>query len=199
MADTVTGQLADTPTRGLPTRGLDDSRSGHLADWSTRTGQVADAIGDSTCLTQLNSTSCNGCRCEHLFVRISMTLIYIYVSDITFTDLSPVPVRSAVKSNFTSWPIQNLSKRALNTLTELTSTTWLGKLCSLCLVFLFGGICETASCPVRDLSSPQVDQSARCPVRELAIRELAYPRVVQLPPMRRQHADAPPCLHQHRL
>ena len=25
-------------------------------------------------------------------VRISMTLIYIYVSDITFTDLSPVPV-----------------------------------------------------------------------------------------------------------
>ena len=30
---TVTGQLADTPTRGLPTRGLDDSRTGHLADW----------------------------------------------------------------------------------------------------------------------------------------------------------------------
>ena len=44
----VTGQLMDTPTRGLPTRGLDDSRTGHLADWSTRrldnsrTGQVAD-------------------------------------------------------------------------------------------------------------------------------------------------------------
>jgi len=44
----VTGQLADTPTRGLPTRGLDDSRTGHLADWSTRglnnfrTRQVAD-------------------------------------------------------------------------------------------------------------------------------------------------------------
>ena len=34
---------------------------------------------------------------------------------------------------------------------------------------------------MRELSSPQVDQSARCPVRELAIRELAYPRVVQLP------------------
>jgi len=32
----VTGQLADTPTRGLPTRGLDESRTGHLADWSTR-------------------------------------------------------------------------------------------------------------------------------------------------------------------
>ena len=40
---TVTGQLVDTPARGL-----DDSRTGHLADWSTRgldnscTGQVAD-------------------------------------------------------------------------------------------------------------------------------------------------------------
>jgi len=34
---------------------------------------------------------------------------------------------------------------------------------------------------VRELSSPRVDQSARCPVRELAVRELAYPRVVQLP------------------
>ena len=39
----VTGQLADTPTRGL-----DDLQTGHLADWSTRgldnsrTGQVAD-------------------------------------------------------------------------------------------------------------------------------------------------------------
>jgi len=42
---------------------------------------------------QLNSTSCNGRRCEHLFVCISITLIYIYVSDITFTDLSPVPPR----------------------------------------------------------------------------------------------------------
>ena len=50
-----------------------------------------------------------------------------------------------------------------------------------CSVFAFGGVCETASCPARDLSSPRVDQSAKCPVRELAIRELAYPRVVQLP------------------
>jgi len=29
---------------------------------------------------------------------------------------------------------------------------------------------------------PRVVQSATCPVRELAVRELAYPRVVQLPP-----------------
>ena len=36
----ITGQLADTPTRGLPTRGLDDSRTGHLAD----------ATGDFACL-----------------------------------------------------------------------------------------------------------------------------------------------------
>jgi len=43
---------------------------------------------------ELNSLSCNGRR----YLRISVTLIYIYVSDITFTDLSPVPVRSAVKS-----------------------------------------------------------------------------------------------------
>jgi len=40
----------------------------------------------------------------------------------------------------------------------------------------FGGICETASCPVRELTSPRDVQS-----RELAICKLAYPRVVQLP------------------
>jgi len=39
--------------------------------------------------TQLNSTSCNGCRCEHLFVCISMTLIYIYVSDVSQIDCGP--------------------------------------------------------------------------------------------------------------
>ena len=56
IAVVVTGQLVDTPTRGLPTRGLDDSRTGHLADWSTRvlgksrTGQLADVTGDSPCL-----------------------------------------------------------------------------------------------------------------------------------------------------
>ena len=63
-SNTVTGQLAYTPTRGLPTRGLDDSRTGHLADWSTRgldnslldksrTGQPADAIGDFASLVFL--------------------------------------------------------------------------------------------------------------------------------------------------
>jgi len=32
----VTGQLMDTPTRGLPTRGLDISRTGQVVDWTTR-------------------------------------------------------------------------------------------------------------------------------------------------------------------
>ena len=46
----------------------------------------------------------------------------------TSTDRFPVPVRSAVKSNFTNWCCQNLFKRALNTLTVQASTTELGKL-----------------------------------------------------------------------
>ena len=39
---------------------------------------------------------------------------------------------------------------------------------------------QYASCPVHDLSSPRDVQSASRPVRELAICELAYPRVVHL-------------------
>ena len=46
----------------------------------------------------------------------------------TSTDRFPVPVRSAVKSNFTTWCCQNLSKRALNVLTVQASTTELSKL-----------------------------------------------------------------------
>jgi len=38
-------------------------------------------------------------------------------------DMSPVPIRSALKSNFTFWCNQNLSKRALNELTLSASTT----------------------------------------------------------------------------
>jgi len=44
----VTGQIADSPTRGLPTRKLDISQTGHLEDWLTsgldnsRTSQLAD-------------------------------------------------------------------------------------------------------------------------------------------------------------
>jgi len=43
-------------------------------------------------------------------------------------DRFPVPVRSAVKSNFTNCCCQNLSNGALNALTVQTSTTELGKL-----------------------------------------------------------------------
>ena len=46
----------------------------------------------------------------------------------TSSDWFLVPVRSAVKSNFTNWCCQNLSKRALNPLTVQVSTTELGKL-----------------------------------------------------------------------
>ena len=46
-----------------------------------------------------------------------------------------------------------------------------------CLCFRsFGGVCETASCPVRDLSSPRVDQSASWQSASRRIRELSsYP------------------------
>jgi len=46
----------------------------------------------------------------------------------TSSDRFPVPVRLAVKSNFTNWCCQNLSKHALNALTVQASTTELGKL-----------------------------------------------------------------------
>ena len=46
----------------------------------------------------------------------------------TTPDWFPVPVRSAVKSNLTSWCNQNLSNRALNVLRVLASTTVLGRL-----------------------------------------------------------------------
>jgi len=46
----------------------------------------------------------------------------------TSSDRFPVPVRSAVKSNFTNCCCQNLSKHALNALTVQASTTELGKL-----------------------------------------------------------------------
>ena len=49
----VTGQLADTPTRGLPTRGLDKSR----------TGQLADDIGDFVCLVFLFGGICETASC----------------------------------------------------------------------------------------------------------------------------------------
>ena len=63
----VTGQLADTPTRGLPTRGLDISRTGQVADWTTRgladaakrmkTKHAKSPVASASCpVTALNET-----------------------------------------------------------------------------------------------------------------------------------------------
>ena len=78
----------------------------------------------------LNSTESYGRRCltplsPHRNYILSWTKQYHFM---TSSDRFPVPVRSAVKSNFTSWCCQNLSKRALNALTVQVSTTELGKL-----------------------------------------------------------------------
>ena len=62
----------------------------------------------------------------------SESLIYTIINKqyhfMTSSDRFPVPVRSAIKSNFTNWCCQNLSKHALNALTAKASTTELGKL-----------------------------------------------------------------------
>ena len=67
---------------------------------------------------------------KHLFVRICLahcvrTMFYIFFS---YSDLSPVSVRSAVKLYLTSWFIQNLSNHASNKSTSVTSMTWFGRL-----------------------------------------------------------------------
>ena len=79
---------------------------------------------------QLNSTSNYRRRwltpqCPHLS---SQYYISNYHTLISWTDLSPIPVKSAVKSYLTTWCIQNLSRRALKRLTVSTSTTVLGRL-----------------------------------------------------------------------
>ena len=77
------------------------------------------------------------------------------------------------------WTSRGLDNSRTGQVADSTTRGCQQRLCVLSFRFLV--IRETASCPVRELSSPRVDQSARCPVRELAIRELANPRVVQLP------------------
>jgi len=66
---------------------------------------------------------------KHLSVHIYSLLYIKYYNQLdSRTDLSSIPVRSAVKSYITSWCIQNLSRRALNRQTVSTSTTKLGRL-----------------------------------------------------------------------
>ena len=77
--------------------------------------------------TQLNSTSNYGRRwltpqCPHLS---SQHYITDYNMLISWIDLSPILVRSAVTSYLTTWCIQNLSRRALNRHT--VSTPWTRK------------------------------------------------------------------------
>ena len=61
-----------------------------------------------------------------LFFETQCTIIIKQYHFVTSSDWFPVPVRSTVKSNFTNWCCQNLSKRALNAVQA--STTELGKL-----------------------------------------------------------------------
>ena len=86
--------------------------------------------------TQLDSTSFNGRRCATHFcpyLHNTLGLYKSYVSHIfSYSDPSPCSSgqigRDPVKSYLTSWFIQNLYNFALNKLTLVTSTTWLGKL-----------------------------------------------------------------------
>jgi len=85
---------------------------------------VAKSLGP----TQLNREL----RTQVSYTSKSASLLYTIINKqyhfITSSDRFPVPVRSAVKSNFTDWCCQNLSKRALNSLTVQASTIELGKL-----------------------------------------------------------------------
>jgi len=81
-------------------------------------------------LTQLNSTENYGRRCLTSLKSASSlyTIINKQYHFKTSSDLFPVPVRSAVKSNFTNWCCQNVSKHSLNALIVQASTTELDKL-----------------------------------------------------------------------
>jgi len=83
LAAVVTGQLADTPTRGL-----DISRTGQLADWTTRgladaakkeskTRKVADGIREMSSPRVVQSTRCQSAswRIRELFSNRCSSLI----------------------------------------------------------------------------------------------------------------------------
>ena len=80
----------------------------------------------------LNSTQLNrGLRTQVSDTSKSASSLYTIINKqyhYMTSDRFPVPIRSAVKSNFTDWCCQNLSKHALNALTVQASTTELGKL-----------------------------------------------------------------------
>ena len=74
-------------------------------------------------------------------------------------------IRQLVDCQLADWSTRGLDNSRTGQLADAISDF-------ACLVFLFGGICETTSCPVRDLSSlqvgnPRVGVSASCPVTQL--------------------------------
>jgi len=79
-------------------------------------------------LTQLNRELWMKASDTSKSASLLCTIINKQYHFITSSEQFPVPVRSAVKSNFTNWCCQNLSKRALNALTVQASTIDLGKL-----------------------------------------------------------------------
>jgi len=93
----VTGQLADTPTRGLPTRGLDKSR----------TGQVADATGDFACLVVvLLAASSETASCPVTAVITASVVDCVAVSvrvTVVFADTAHL-YWNWVKSHCLYWP-----------------------------------------------------------------------------------------------
>ena len=60
--------------------------------------------------------------------QLSISKIQYKLLSNEISERFPVPVRLAFQSNLTAWLHQNLSKRFLNTSTELASTTQSGKL-----------------------------------------------------------------------
>jgi len=82
-------------------------------------------------------------------------LHFVYYRYDVFTATLKADVARAVTGQLADTPTRVLDKSRTGQLADAIGDFT-------CLVFLFGGICETASCP-----------DATCPVRELAIRQLA--------------------------
>jgi len=100
---------------------LYSNKQQRASEWSLtcRTNAQYNTI---TAITQLHSTENYGRRCltplsPHRNYNNTTCIINKQYHFMTSSDRFPLPVRSDVKSNFTNWCRQNLSKRALNALT----------------------------------------------------------------------------------
>ena len=107
--------------------------TGVLLQWVTlsfRLNQVLNSVFDHSLNSTQRTSKDSGVKtpqCPHLSSHFCLYIKYYNQLD-SRTDLSPIPVRSALKSYKTSWCIRNLSKRALNRQTVSTSTTKLGRI-----------------------------------------------------------------------